>query len=80
MADGKVIPWLRDPLDVYTFHVDVPAGVSQLDADFDFLEPGGGGGFATGAASSTAKVVVISWNQNVLYPAGTPAAQLTFAA
>ena len=25
-ADGKVIPWQRDLLDVFTFHLDVPAG------------------------------------------------------
>src|ERR1700761_791318 len=26
-ADGRTIPWQRDLLDVYTFHVNVPAGV-----------------------------------------------------
>ena len=25
-AGGKVIPWTRDPVDVFAFHVDVPAG------------------------------------------------------
>src|SRR5690348_5972562 len=38
-ADGKTIPWRRDLTDVYTFHLDVPAGVDRLDADFDYLEP-----------------------------------------
>ncbi|HKS82847.1 MAG TPA: hypothetical protein VJR23_15195 [Candidatus Acidoferrales bacterium] len=78
-ADGKIIPWQRDLLDVFTFHLDVPAGVTHLDADFDYLEPSGGG-FASGAASSTDKLVVINWNQNLLYPAGTPAKQLTYSA
>ena len=31
-ADGKTIPWQRDLLDVYTFHLEIPAGVSHLDA------------------------------------------------
>ena len=24
-AGGKIVPWTRDPLDVYAFHLDVPA-------------------------------------------------------
>src|SRR5271154_843621 len=38
---GKTIPWKRDTLDVFTFHVDVPDGVSELVANFDFIEPDG---------------------------------------
>ncbi len=36
-ADGKAIPWRRDLVGMYSIHLDVPAGVSTLDADFDFL-------------------------------------------
>jgi predicted metalloprotease with PDZ domain len=78
-ADGKTIPWRRDTLDVFTFHVNVPEGVTRLDVDFDYLEPEAGG-FASGAASSTDKVAVISWNQNVLYYSTLMADQQTFAA
>lgn len=76
-ADGKLVPWQRDKLDVFTFHVDIPEGATRLDVDFDYLEPQGGG-FATGSASSTDKLVVISWNQNVLYPAGKPADEIMY--
>ena len=38
-ANGKTIPWRRDLLDVFTFHVDVPSGVSDLHVNFDYLEP-----------------------------------------
>jgi hypothetical protein len=31
-AGGKVIPWKRDLLDAFTFHLDIPAGVKQLEA------------------------------------------------
>jgi predicted metalloprotease with PDZ domain len=76
-ANGKTIPWTRDLLDNFTFHVDVPAGADHLDIAFDYLEPSSGG-FATSAASATDKLLVIEWNQNVLYPAGPPASQIMF--
>jgi predicted metalloprotease with PDZ domain len=75
MANGKTIPWQRDLSDVYTFHMEVPAGADHLDVAFDYLEPSSGG-FATSAASATDKLIVIEWNQNVLYPAGSPARQI----
>jgi predicted metalloprotease with PDZ domain len=78
-ANGKMIPWQRDLLDVFTFHVDVPNGAGHLEIAFDYLEPNGTG-FASGAASATDKLVVISWNQNALYPAGAPADQLMYQA
>jgi predicted metalloprotease with PDZ domain len=76
-ANGNTIPWSRDLSDVFTFHVEVPSGASQLDVDFDYLEPSGGG-FASSAMSATDKLIVIEWNQNVLYPAGAPATQIMF--
>lgn len=76
-ANGRLVPWQRDLLDVFTFHVDVPEGTNRLDVDFDYLEPQAGG-FATGAASSTDKLVVISWNQNVLYLSSPRAQQQIF--
>src|ERR1700722_9206797 len=78
-ANGKTIPWQRDLLDLFTFHVDVPNGAHSLDIGFDYIEPAGSGAFTAGA-SATAKLDVISWNQNVLYPAGTPADQLIYEA
>ncbi|HYK37425.1 M61 family peptidase [Alloacidobacterium sp.] len=71
-ADGKTIPWQRDLLDVFTFHVDIPAGATQLDVRYDFIEPLGG--------SATDKLMILEWNEAVLYPAGTPAAQLMYSA
>lgn len=75
-ANGKTIPWRRDLLDVFTFHLDVPEGADRLEVSFDYLEPGGGG-FSFGA-SATDKLVVISWNQNLFYPAGVEAQQITY--
>jgi predicted metalloprotease with PDZ domain len=71
-AGGKEIPWQRDLLDVYTFHVDVPAGATELTAAFDFLEPDG--------YSATDKLLVLEWNEVALAPAGVPSAQLMYQA
>ena len=30
-ANGQPVEWKRDPVDVYAFHVDVPAGVQTLE-------------------------------------------------
>ena len=38
-AGGKTIPWLRDPVDVFAFHVPVTKDQTQLDADFKLLSP-----------------------------------------
>ncbi|MGH3184032.1 MAG: hypothetical protein ACRDOE_19315, partial [Streptosporangiaceae bacterium] len=73
-GNGKVIPWTRDPLDVFRFHLAVPAGVRRLDIAFDYLEANAGQ--YTSGGSATAKLVDINWNQNLLYPAGIPAEQL----
>ena len=36
---GKRLPWLRDSADVFTFHVQVPEGVSELELNYQFLTP-----------------------------------------
>ncbi len=76
-ANGKTIPWQRDLVDMFTFHLNVPPGVSSLDVRFDYVEPAETSGFTAGA-SATDKLVVISWNQNLLYPAGHPAQDIIF--
>jgi predicted metalloprotease with PDZ domain len=71
-ADGKTIPWERDLLDVFTFHVEIPRGVSHLDASYDYIEPDG--------SSATDKLLVLEWNEVVLYPADIPAEKLMYEA
>ena len=71
-ANGQAVPWNRDLLDVYTFHVDVPAGATQLDASYDYLEAPG--------YSATDKLLVLEWNEVALYPAGSPSRDLTYDA
>jgi len=68
-AGGTSIPWRRDPVDLFAFHVDIPQGVTALDAAFDFLPAIGQGGFSS-ASSDTAHLGIYSWNQVLLYPQG----------
>jgi predicted metalloprotease with PDZ domain len=67
---GRTLAWHRDPVDMFAFHVDVPEGVTSIDAALDYLAPTEGGGFSAGA-SSTDKLAVLSWNWLVLYPKGS---------
>ncbi|MGA7220538.1 MAG: M61 family peptidase [Candidatus Sulfotelmatobacter sp.] len=79
-AAGKTLRWRRDLLDGFTIHVDVPDGVSEVDAELDFLSPATfEGGFSAGS-SATDKMAVISWNQVLLYPKGWKADEITYTA
>lgn len=69
-AGGKALAWHRDPVDMYAYHVEVPPGVSSIDAAIDYLCPVEmPGGFSAGS-SATEKLAVISWNWLVFYPKG----------
>ena len=67
-AGGKTVPWQRDDIEMYEFHVNVPAGVEMLDVSLDAIttqDSAGGGG---PAASSN--LLDLNWNAVVLYPKG----------
>lgn len=81
-ANGKELNWRRDLLDGWTFHVDVPAGVTSIEAVLDFVSPAGvaGQGIYTGGANATDKMAVISWNTMLLYPEGFTSDELKYEA
>jgi predicted metalloprotease with PDZ domain len=68
-AGGKPVAWQRDDVDMFAFHLDVPAGAKTIEAAFDFLPPAPETRYS-GGASATANLVVLNWNQLLLYPAG----------
>ena len=79
-AAGKILKWRRDLLDGYTLHVEVPAGVNEIEAELDFLSPATfEGGFSAGS-SATDKMAVISWNQVLLYPKGFKSDDINYTA
>ncbi len=78
-SGGSAIAWKRDDIDLFAFHITVPAGANAVDADFDFISPPDAGGFSAGT-SMTTELAVISWNQVLLYPQGSPADDLRYQA
>ncbi len=78
-GSGKTIAWHRDDVEMYAFHLVIPNGVSSIEATLDFLLPAGTEGFSS-AASATANLVVLSWNQVLLYPEGYGSDDLVYDA
>ena len=77
-AGGKDISWRRDDVDMFAFYINVPEGVSSIDVKLDFLATAAASGFSAGASTS-ANLAMLSWNEVVLYPEGTNAADVMFA-
>jgi predicted metalloprotease with PDZ domain len=69
------IEWLRDPVDMFAFHLTVPEGCARLDLTLDFLATASPSGFSAGASTS-ANVAVVSWNSLVVSPRGLNPSQI----
>ena len=66
-ANGQRIEWKRDPVDVFAFRIDVPAGAKAIEASFQFLsatEPD------QGRIAVTRTMISLQPNSVSLYPAG----------
>ena len=77
-ANGKTIPWQRDDVNMFAFRLNVPEGVTEIEASVDFLATAAASGFSAGASTSP-NLAVVAWNEVALYPAGTPAGEIKFA-
>ena len=66
-AAGTRVEWRRDPVDVYAFHVDVPANATALDLEFQFLTATDGN---DGRVLITQEMMNLQWESVALYPAG----------
>jgi len=67
-AGGHTLAWQRDAVDMYAFHVEVPAGANELQVSLDTITNDGSAG-ASGPAATT-NVLDLNWNQVLLYPQG----------
>lgn len=62
-VDGVRSEWVRDPVDMHAFHVDIPEGARAITLDFQFLAP---------ARSHLLRpnMINVPWQRVLLYPAG----------
>jgi hypothetical protein len=65
--DGERIKWERDPVNMFAYHLTVPAGVTELHIKMDFLATAAPSGFSAGASTS-ANLALLSWNELLVYP------------
>jgi predicted metalloprotease with PDZ domain len=72
-AHGAPVSWKRDPVDVYAFRLHPTAGTKSVDIDFDYLSPTSA---KVGALEVSADLLLLEWNELVLYPAGYFARQI----
>ena len=66
-AGGQTIPWKRDVVEVNAFHIDVPAGVTELNVAYKFLSPVE---TKVGRMVMTPDMLNLQWLQMTMYPAG----------
>jgi predicted metalloprotease with PDZ domain len=67
-AGSATLAWRRDLENVYAIRTTVPQGSDRLDLSFDFIlspDPDA----LSSSASASARLVIVSWNQVVIYPA-----------
>src|SRR5271156_4198672 len=65
-ANGKTLPWRRDDVNLYEFHLTIPAGVTSLHAHLDCIV----------TSRVTQKIAVLEWEKLLLYPANTPVKEI----
>jgi predicted metalloprotease with PDZ domain len=63
---GEPVKWERDLVDMYSYHITVPAGVTQLNIKMDFIAAAGAQ--FTAGGSTSANLALLSWNTVLVYP------------
>jgi predicted metalloprotease with PDZ domain len=82
-AAGRVLPWRRDSVDLFAFHLDVPSGVSRLGVDLEIdtsIAPDGVVQGLETPRTATESLLILEWNQLVLYPQGARSDDLPYRA
>lgn len=66
-AGNRTLSWRRQPEDVFSFDVDIPAGVREIEARFVYLSDAPGD---INRTEMTPLMVNLQWEKMSLYPAG----------
>ena len=72
-GNGQPLVWTRDPVDVYAFHIAVPAGITAVNVDFQYLSATTA---AAGKTLMTQDMLDLEWTFASLYPAGYYASRI----
>ncbi len=64
-ANGKLLTWRRDDVEMFEFHLTIPNGVNQIEIAFDDVSQPG--------TIASANLSRIKWNRLILYPEGAKA-------
>jgi predicted metalloprotease with PDZ domain len=78
-ANGDRLTWSRDPLDMYALRVSIPRGVDHIDVSMESGLPTEDQGF-TAAATGSAHLAILSWNQFLVFPKGADADKVSVSA
>ena len=73
-ANGKRVPWVRDRVNMWAFHLEVPKGSSILELAFQYLAP-----IKPQQGRISNKIADVTWNSVLLYPAGYFARRIQFS-
>ena len=82
-ANGQTLPWRRDSVDLNAFHLEIPAGVTQLGVDLEIdtsIAPDGLVQGLEAPRTATESLLILEWNQLLLYPAATRSDGLSYQA
>ncbi len=75
-CNGQELPWRRDLLEMFSIHVALPAGASQITVKFDQLCPSSTEGFGA-SKFATPEIFVLEWNQVLVTPHGYGSHEVT---
>jgi predicted metalloprotease with PDZ domain len=67
MANGTPVSWTRDPVDIFAFRMHAAPGAKSIEIDFDYLSPTS---TQVGALEISRELMIVEWNELLLYPAG----------
>jgi predicted metalloprotease with PDZ domain len=74
-ANGKRVPWVRDRVNMYAYHVEAPKDATTLDLDFQYLAS-----LDSKRSRISSKFADVTWNSVLLYPAGHFSRDIKFEA
>jgi predicted metalloprotease with PDZ domain len=77
-ANGKPLPWRRDPLEMFLVKVEVPAGAREVEVTLDYLSPPeeiNGLGYGE-TPNATPHLLIVDWHDLLVYPLGADAREI----